>query len=92
MAKLMSFRTKSPSQDVKNLNRHNVGSMGRVEETMRQLGRPKVRQNWAWKDPAKKVENVSHTDALMELLDDIKIEPKRVYVVKSKGVIRRAKR
>lgn len=92
MTKLMSFRTKSPSRDEKNLNRHNVGSMGRVEETMRQQGRPKARQNWAWKDPAKKTAKVSHTTALIELLDDIKCEPQKIYVVKSKGVIRRAKR
>jgi len=92
MTKTLSFRTKSPSQDEKNLNRHNVGSMGRVEETMRQHGRPRERQNWAWKPTAKKTANVSHTEALMDLLSDIDSKPQRVYVVRSKGVIRRAKR
>jgi len=91
MTKTLSFRTKSPSQDEKNLNRHNVGSMSRVEDAMRQHGRPKARQNWAWKQPAK-MSKGSHTEALMDLLSDIDSKPKRVYVVKSKGIIRRAKR
>ena len=59
---------------------------------MRQYGRPKERQNWAWKPTAKKTANVSHTEALMDLLSDIDSKPQRVYVVKSKGVIRRVKK